>query len=253
MYSSPNSMLMESPSSAESDGISHAKAPPSLLKQDPHQSQQGNVPCQPLPTRGAANPRRRCHDQARDPISINFGIAKANKLDQKARVAPLGEIKLAFIPLLKTIKRLSMKSLRPRVEEQRKESKIAGELLRELQPEVTEGPTTSESINQLSGYQEKSNYAKTCTSHLQHGPHPRGWTLNGKSDSAAHFLHMAMKIGYRIRKLRPIHTRTPNLVSLRQRGSHLKGQWCKTFEGKYGNLLGLLKIKMQPEALSALT
>ncbi|RDX98224.1 hypothetical protein CR513_18882, partial [Mucuna pruriens] len=65
--------------------------------------------------------------------------------------------------------------------------------------------------------------------------------------------HMAMEIGYGIRKLCPIHARTPDLVSLRQWGSHLKGQWRKTFEGKYDNLLGLLEIKVQPEALSALT
>ncbi|RDX78147.1 hypothetical protein CR513_41626, partial [Mucuna pruriens] len=64
---------------------------------------------------------------------------------------------------------------------------------------------------------------------------------------------MATETGYGIWKLNPIHARTPDLVSLRQWGIHVKGQWCRTFEGKYGNLLGLLEIKVQPEALSALT
>ncbi|RDY12470.1 hypothetical protein CR513_02728, partial [Mucuna pruriens] len=65
--------------------------------------------------------------------------------------------------------------------------------------------------------------------------------------------HMATETGYGIQKLRPIHARTPDLVSLRQWESLLKGQWRRTFEGKYGNLLGLLEIKVQPEALLALT
>ncbi|RDX67364.1 hypothetical protein CR513_53778, partial [Mucuna pruriens] len=60
--------------------------------------------------------------------------------------------------------------------------------------------------------------------------------------SEVHPTHMATETGYGIRKLRPIHARSPDLVSLRQ-----------TFGGKYGNLLGLLEIKVQPEALSALT
>ncbi|RDX83781.1 hypothetical protein CR513_35269, partial [Mucuna pruriens] len=54
---------------------------------------------------------------------------------------------------------------------------------------------------------------------------------------------MATKTGYGIQKIRPIHARTLDLVSLRQCGSHLKGQWCRAFEGKYDNLLGLLGIK----------
>ncbi|RDX97957.1 hypothetical protein CR513_19201, partial [Mucuna pruriens] len=64
---------------------------------------------------------------------------------------------------------------------------------------------------------------------------------------------MATEIGYEIQKLRPIHARTPDLVSLRQWGSRLKGEWRRTFKEKYGNLVGLLKIKVQPEALSTLT
>ncbi|RDX73412.1 hypothetical protein CR513_46989, partial [Mucuna pruriens] len=56
-----------------------------------------------------------------------------------------------------------------------------------------------------------------------------------------------------LRKLCPIHAWTPDLISWRQWGSHLKGKWRRTFEGKYGNLLGLLEIKVQPEALLALT
>ncbi|RDX95148.1 hypothetical protein CR513_22362, partial [Mucuna pruriens] len=38
----------------------------------------------------------------------------------------------------------------------------------------------------------------------------------------------------------------------RARGSHLKGQWWRTFEGRHDNLLSLLSIKVQPIALLAL-
>ncbi|RDX91458.1 hypothetical protein CR513_26554, partial [Mucuna pruriens] len=36
-------------------------------------------------------------------------------------------------------------------------------------------------------------------------------------------------------------------------GGQLKGQWRRAFEKKYGNLLGLVNIEVQPAALSALT
>ncbi|RDX82962.1 hypothetical protein CR513_36207, partial [Mucuna pruriens] len=49
---------------------------------------------------------------------------------------------------------------------------------------------------------------------------------------------MDMETGYGIRKLHPIHVKTPNLLS--------------TFEGWYGNLLSLLEIEVQPDTLSAL-
>ncbi|RDX70352.1 hypothetical protein CR513_50410, partial [Mucuna pruriens] len=55
------------------------------------------------------------------------------------------------------------------------------------------------------------------------------------------------------RNLCYILTKTPNLQSLRLWRSCLKGQWCRTFEGRYGNLLSLLEIEVQPTALSALT
>ncbi|RDX81608.1 hypothetical protein CR513_37690, partial [Mucuna pruriens] len=62
-----------------------------------------------------------------------------------------------------------------------------------------------------------------------------------------------METSYGIWKLHPIHVKTPNLLSLRQWGSCLKGQWHRTFEGRYGNLLSLLEIEVQPDTLSALT
>ncbi|RDY04729.1 hypothetical protein CR513_11527, partial [Mucuna pruriens] len=43
----------------------------------------------------------------------------------------------------------------------------------------------------------------------------------------------------------PLQVKTPDLQSLR----YLKGQWCKTFEGRYDNLLSLLEIKVQKDAL----
>ncbi|RDX93030.1 hypothetical protein CR513_24763, partial [Mucuna pruriens] len=45
----------------------------------------------------------------------------------------------------------------------------------------------------------------------------------------------------------------PNIQSLRHWGGQLKGQWRRAFERKYGNLLGLVNIEVQPAALSALT
>ncbi|RDX97734.1 hypothetical protein CR513_19487, partial [Mucuna pruriens] len=50
-----------------------------------------------------------------------------------------------------------------------------------------------------------------------------------------------METGYGIWKLHPISIRTPYLLSLRQWGR------------RYGNLLSLLKIEVQPNALFALT
>ncbi|RDX94755.1 hypothetical protein CR513_22827, partial [Mucuna pruriens] len=47
-------------------------------------------------------------------------------------------------------------------------------------------------------------------------------------------------ICHHVRKLRPIPTKTPNVQSLRQWGSQLKGHWRRTFERKYDNLLGVL-------------
>ncbi|RDY12211.1 hypothetical protein CR513_03014, partial [Mucuna pruriens] len=56
-----------------------------------------------------------------------------------------------------------------------------------------------------------------------------------------------------VQKLRPVPTGTPNIQSLQHWGRQLKGQWRRTFERKYGNLLGLVNIEVQPAALSALT
>ncbi|RDX60681.1 hypothetical protein CR513_61152, partial [Mucuna pruriens] len=64
---------------------------------------------------------------------------------------------------------------------------------------------------------------------------------------------MDMETGYGIWKLHPIHVKTRDLLSLRQWGSCLKGKCHRTFEGRYGNLLSLLKIEVQLDALSALT
>ncbi|RDX93511.1 hypothetical protein CR513_24218, partial [Mucuna pruriens] len=56
-----------------------------------------------------------------------------------------------------------------------------------------------------------------------------------------------------IRKLRPVPTGTQNIQSLQRWGGQLKGQWRRAFEGKYGNLLSLVNIEVQPAALSTLT
>ncbi|RDY06424.1 hypothetical protein CR513_09588, partial [Mucuna pruriens] len=60
-------------------------------------------------------------------------------------------------------------------------------------------------------------------------------------------------ISHHIWKLRPILTRTPDVQSLRQWGSQLKGHWRRTFERKYGNLIGLVSVEVQCTAISALT
>ncbi|RDX77662.1 hypothetical protein CR513_42169, partial [Mucuna pruriens] len=56
-----------------------------------------------------------------------------------------------------------------------------------------------------------------------------------------------------IRKLRHVPTRTPNTQSLQHWGSQLKGQWRRTFKRKYENLLSLVNVQVQLEALSAHT
>ncbi|RDX69661.1 hypothetical protein CR513_51188, partial [Mucuna pruriens] len=61
-----------------------------------------------------------------------------------------------------------------------------------------------------------------------------------------------METGYGIQKLRPVQDKTLDLQSLRRWGSFLKGQWYRTFEGRYDNLLSLLEIKVQANTLSAL-
>ncbi|RDY02311.1 hypothetical protein CR513_14252, partial [Mucuna pruriens] len=54
-------------------------------------------------------------------------------------------------------------------------------------------------------------------------------------------------------QLQSVPTRTPNIQSLHHWDGQLKGQWQRAFERKYGNLLGLVNIEVQPVALSALT
>ncbi|RDY09574.1 hypothetical protein CR513_06035, partial [Mucuna pruriens] len=49
---------------------------------------------------------------------------------------------------------------------------------------------------------------------------------------------------YYDRKLRPIPTKMPHVHSPRRCGGHLKGQWRRTFEGRYDNLLSLLSIEI---------
>ncbi|RDY02769.1 hypothetical protein CR513_13734, partial [Mucuna pruriens] len=66
--------------------------------------------------------------QAWEPTSINLEIAKANELNQEARVAPRSEIRCAFINLPKIIKGLKTKNS-GRIKEYKIQSKIAGELL----------------------------------------------------------------------------------------------------------------------------
>ncbi|RDY00185.1 hypothetical protein CR513_16666, partial [Mucuna pruriens] len=50
-----------------------------------------------------------------------------------------------------------------------------------------------------------------------------------------------------------IRLRTPNIQSLRRWGRQLKDQMQRAFKRKYGNLLGLVNIEVQPVALSPLT
>ncbi|RDX87088.1 hypothetical protein CR513_31484, partial [Mucuna pruriens] len=57
---------------------------------------------------------------------------------------------------------------------------------------------------------------------------------------------LGAKIGY------PVQVRTPNLHTIRNISSYLKGQWRRTFEKMHGNLLQILEIETQPEALEAL-
>ncbi|RDX97634.1 hypothetical protein CR513_19574, partial [Mucuna pruriens] len=65
--------------------------------------------------------------------------------------------------------------------------------------------------------------------------------------------NMEGDICHHVRKLRPIPTSTPDVQSLWQWGSQLKGQWRRTFKRKYSNLLSLVSVGVQSIALSVLT
>ncbi|RDX73025.1 hypothetical protein CR513_47428, partial [Mucuna pruriens] len=66
-------------------------------------------------------------------------------------------------------------------------------------------------------------------------------------------LNMEGDICHHVLKLQPIPTKTPDVQYLRQWVSQLKGQWRRTFERKYSNLLGLVSGEVQFTALSVLT
>ncbi|RDY06267.1 hypothetical protein CR513_09774, partial [Mucuna pruriens] len=57
---------------------------------------------------------------------------------------------------------------------------------------------------------------------------------------------LGAKLGY------PVQIRTPNLHAIRSISSCLKGQWRRTFEKMHDNLLQILEIETQLEALEAL-
>ncbi|RDY11528.1 hypothetical protein CR513_03797, partial [Mucuna pruriens] len=58
---------------------------------------------------------------------------------------------------------------------------------------------------------------------------------------------------YKAGKMHFIQVKTFDLQSLRHWGSYMKGQWRRTFKGRYDNLLGIPEVEVQPTALSALT
>ncbi|RDY06633.1 hypothetical protein CR513_09351, partial [Mucuna pruriens] len=57
---------------------------------------------------------------------------------------------------------------------------------------------------------------------------------------------LGAKMGY------PIQIRTPDLHTICNISNRLKGQWRSAFEKMHGNLLQILEIETQPEALEAL-
>ncbi|RDY01725.1 hypothetical protein CR513_14918, partial [Mucuna pruriens] len=63
-------------------------------------------------------------------------------------------------------------------------------------------------------------------------------------------MRMDTKTQYKAKKLHFVQIKTPDLWSLQQLGSCLKGQWHRTFEGRYGNLLRILEVELQPVVLS---
>ncbi|RDY11728.1 hypothetical protein CR513_03557, partial [Mucuna pruriens] len=63
---------------------------------------------------------------------------------------------------------------------------------------------------------------------------------------------MGTKLQFWVKQGYPIQAKAPNIQSLHYWGSCLKGQWHRAFERKHGNLLRILDIETQPEALEAL-
>ncbi|RDX60419.1 hypothetical protein CR513_61439, partial [Mucuna pruriens] len=57
---------------------------------------------------------------------------------------------------------------------------------------------------------------------------------------------LGTKMGY------PVQIKTSNLHTIRNISSRLKGQWHRAFEKTHGNLLQILEVETQPEALEAL-
>ncbi|RDX65616.1 hypothetical protein CR513_55711, partial [Mucuna pruriens] len=60
------------------------------------------------------------------------------------------------------------------------------------------------------------------------------------------------QVQYRAKNWMPNAIRIPNLQTLRQTAREIEGPWRRVLEEKYGKILGLLEVEVQPHALAML-
>ncbi|RDY14359.1 hypothetical protein CR513_00582, partial [Mucuna pruriens] len=60
------------------------------------------------------------------------------------------------------------------------------------------------------------------------------------------------QVQYQAKNWMPITIRVPNLQTLRQTAKQIRGPWRRVLEEKYGKILGLLEVEVQPHALAVM-
>ncbi|RDX62140.1 hypothetical protein CR513_59562, partial [Mucuna pruriens] len=60
------------------------------------------------------------------------------------------------------------------------------------------------------------------------------------------------QVQYKAKNWMPITIRIPNLQTLKQTAKEIRGPWWRVLEEKYGKILGLLEVEVQPHALAIL-
>ncbi|RDX68676.1 hypothetical protein CR513_52308, partial [Mucuna pruriens] len=60
------------------------------------------------------------------------------------------------------------------------------------------------------------------------------------------------QVQYQAKNWMPITIRIPNLQTLKQTAKQIRGPWRRVLEEKYGKILGLLEVEVQPHALAVL-
>ncbi|RDX69715.1 hypothetical protein CR513_51134, partial [Mucuna pruriens] len=60
------------------------------------------------------------------------------------------------------------------------------------------------------------------------------------------------QVQYQAKNWMPVTIRIPNLQTLKQTAKQIRGPWQRVLEEKYGKILGLLEVEVQPHALAVL-